>query len=658
MSTSGDAPGRAAALILTAYVAYFYVFMEWLFFVTKPSFMDSFSHLGAVCSLLVPPLALLALGAPLALLLGGRAGAPRAGLLAPAVLLGATFFLMADNFVYTLTGWGVISSGSIARFALGGALLAAVFGGYRLLAGLERGVAGRLNFHRIVSTLLVAASGISLVIQVSTSDLALADVEVRAGPGPIRRPHIIFLGTDALSATFTSLYGHPLPTTPFLERLATESVVFENAFANAGKTTGSVVSMLAGKAPHRLKVGFPPQILPQQHAFQHLPAMLRRLGYRGFQRSIRFYGDGGDLNMQSAFERANLRDLPAPMPGSLGAKLLYVFNAESVFATRLRDRLVHRVLHVFGVKRMANHFLLVQSNEGLGLELDRRSIDRAFRFMTEEPGPFFLHLHLMGTHCCDWNGGSGWFEKNYPELAKQEQYAAWQGRMLGSVHDADELFEGFTERLARAGLLESSILIVSSDHTYNWDTDQRVPLLIRFPQGEPRGVVTRNVELVDLPATLLDYMGVEVPSWMSSRSLMDPDPSPTPGESELVIRDHRPIVSLARFSYRRYGVSGAWFSSMLDPGPPHYGVEWAQVVQCNQWLKLQLATGKIRMGPVRGHTDPCARSELAEPWRLRAWLRSELEREGFSFDWDPESRPLSGRARDAHRVESTRTLKE
>ncbi len=636
VSTSGDAPGRATALILTAYVAYFYVLMEWLFFVTKPSFMDSFTLLGAVCALLVPPLALLALGAPLALLLGSRTRTPRAGLLAPAVLLGATFFLMADNFVYTLTGWGVVSSGSIARFALAGVFLAAVWGGYRLLAGLERGVAGRLAFHRMVSAFLVAVSGISLVTQVLTSDLALADVEVRARPGEIRRPNIIFLGTDAISATFMSLYGYRLPTTPFLQRLGTESVVFENAFANAGKTTGSVVSMLAGKAPHRLKVGFPPQILPQEHAFQHLPAMLRQLGYRGFQRSIRFYGDGGDLNMQSAFDRANLRDLPAPMPGSLGAKLLYVFNAEAVFATRLRDRLLHRLLHVFGIKRMANHFLLVQSNEGLGLELDRDSVDRAFRFMTAEPGPFFLHLHLMGTHCCEWSGGSGWFEKNYPELAKQEEYAEWQGRMLGSVHDADELFENFIERLAKAGLLESAILIVSSDHTYNWDTDQRVPLLIRFPEGEPRGVVSRNVELVDLPATILDYMGVEVPPWMSSRSLMDPDPSPTPSESELVIRDHRPIVSLARFSYKRYRIGGAWFSSMLDPGPPHYGVEWAQVVQCNQWLKLHLATGRIRMGLVRGHTDPCSRSELAAPRRLRAWLRRELEREGFSFDWDPK----------------------
>ena len=188
-------------------------------------------------------------------------------------------------------------------------------------------------------------------------------------------------------------------------------------------------------------------------------------------------------------------------------------------------------------------------------------------------------------------------------------------------------------RLDDASLLEESILVVSSDHTYNWDTNQRIPFLIRFPHATPRGRVTRNVELVDVPATILDYMGVEKPDWMTSRSLLDPDPAPTESERSLTIRDHRPILSLARFTYRRYGVSGVWFSSMLAPGPPHYGVKEAQVVQCNVWVKLDLETGGYGWGWVEGHTDPCDPAELASPGELAGWIRRELEKEGFSFSF-------------------------
>ena len=120
---------------------------------------------------------------------------------------------------------------------------------------------------------------------------------------------------------------------------------------------------------------------------------------------------------------------------------------------------------------------------------------------------------------------------------------------------------------------------------------------------------------------------------MTSRSLLDPDPAPNARERELMIRDHRPIVSLSRFAYRRYGVSGAWFSSMQAPGPPLYGVKYAQVVQCDAWLKLELESGRLLQGLVEGHTDPCEPSERAAAHELARWLRRELVREGFVFSF-------------------------
>ena len=120
-----EALGRIAGLTLSA--VYVYVFMEWIFFVTKPSFMSSL-HLSE--SLLVlsvsPGPVLLAIVAPLVFfwMMGGllRCGFVLArfqipslfrtswiavSLLLPSGVLALAAFLMVDNFTLTVLGWGI-----------------------------------------------------------------------------------------------------------------------------------------------------------------------------------------------------------------------------------------------------------------------------------------------------------------------------------------------------------------------------------------------------------------------------------------------------------------------------------------------------------------------------------------------------------------------
>ncbi len=48
--------------ILTALVVYAYVFMEWLFHITKPSFMSILGFLDSLMVLMVTPIPLIVLG--------------------------------------------------------------------------------------------------------------------------------------------------------------------------------------------------------------------------------------------------------------------------------------------------------------------------------------------------------------------------------------------------------------------------------------------------------------------------------------------------------------------------------------------------------------------------------------------------------------------
>jgi hypothetical protein len=58
------------------------------------------------------------------------------------------------------------------------------------------------------------------------------------------RPNVIFYVIDGAGADWMSLYGYNRPTTPFLERLAGEAVVFEQAYSNATATPMSTPSYM------------------------------------------------------------------------------------------------------------------------------------------------------------------------------------------------------------------------------------------------------------------------------------------------------------------------------------------------------------------------------------------------------------------------------
>lgn len=77
----------------------------------------------------------------------------------------------------------------------------------------------------------------------------------RVYPTPRRQaadgPNLLFVLVDTLRADHMSLYGYERPTTPFLEELAAESVVFERAIAPASWTLPSVASLLTGLYPPR-----------------------------------------------------------------------------------------------------------------------------------------------------------------------------------------------------------------------------------------------------------------------------------------------------------------------------------------------------------------------------------------------------------------------
>ncbi len=614
----------------------FYVLMEWLFFVTKGSFMDSLSWLSKWGALFIPVLLLSLISWVLSLVIDRVLKPKNVRWFDPLVLLPvfwfvATFFLLIDNFIYSILKVGVVNSGGWGRLTYS-LLLVWLF---RRSVHLVEVHLERIRHHglppwrrRLALTVLSLGASMAVLEWTSTS---WTNWRPEAVTAKIRRPNIVFVAADGLEAEVLSAYGYPIPTTPFLSSFSREMMFFENAFAPAAKTTGSTSALLSGILPTRSKLGYPPQVMPKALAYRHLPAILRANGYTGFQQSIRHYADSADMNMQGGFERANGRTVALADAGPLMQPLIYVFNAEIQFAFQLYERLASRLLHILGVRPMLDPFQMVKVNRGLGPEEDRKTIRDAIRFIDEAGDrPFFMHLHLMSTHCCTYEGGGAHFQEvQIP--AGSEMSGERRRQLLGRlnlIRDADSRIEELVDHLRMKGLLDETIVVVSSDHSAEWSSLYRLPLMIRFPRGENRGRVVRNTSFVDVAPTLLEYVGLPVPDWMDGRSVFS-----TLSKSELRTGKAagRPIFTVDQFQYRQFKLKGlgGHLSQMTNPGPPLFGFGKVALIQCHLWRRLDLLSGKLDSGVIRGHTDPCPESGLVSDDAARTLLLEHLRSEGF-----------------------------
>ncbi|MCM8813293.1 MAG: sulfatase [Candidatus Omnitrophica bacterium] len=90
-------------------------------------------------------------------------------------------------------------------------------------------------------------------------------------------PNIVLITVDCLRADHLSCYGYPRKTTPALDKLAAEGMLFLNAFAQSSHTPTAMCSLLTGTSPvvHGVKAWG----MPVNARLDTLPGVLRRQGY-------------------------------------------------------------------------------------------------------------------------------------------------------------------------------------------------------------------------------------------------------------------------------------------------------------------------------------------------------------------------------------------
>ena len=285
----------------------------------------------------------------------------------------------------------------------------------------------------------------------------------RLSAAEIQTYSVVWFVVDGMRSDRASIAGYNKPTTPYLARLAPESLVFTDAIAPSSAPSLSLASALAGKNASALDwKQTSPGVLGDDAR-----TLAARFGAKGYVTGL--VGTSEDLQAVSGFSRTY--ELPADR------------SAQAMRSTALAVSFIERAL------------------------LDNQ--------------PFFLVVHVPGPAQPYVSKNEGYVSFGTGEAAAYDNQVASADRAIGFVLESLRAHPETWDRsvIVASGLSaevgSSPSLPASACGLY----DVTVPLLLRVPSFEPGrhsarvsllDVVPTLIELVDLPRDGADLEGVSL----------------------------------------------------------------------------------------------------------------------------------------------------
>jgi len=401
----------------------------------------------------------------------------------------------------------------------------------------------------------ISASALGGAVLASASSL---DMPAR---GASDRPNIIVLLLDAMTAKDLSVYGYARRTTPNLSWIAERSTVFNSHYSGGNFTTSGTASMFTGTYPwtHRA-IGFRGLVEPGL-AGQNLFGLLGKEYYRlafsqnalcGFllsefaadideRLSPRMFAFQQQLPMlEESFPRDRLpatfafREFLGEMQGNPASVSMGYANLVSMVANR--------------GDKTPKYPLGMPTTTYVNFELTDvfAGVTGTLQELAQNHTPFFAYNHLYPPHAPYKpkrdNLKTFWFD-DYKPIEKPShpltelfisanELDIQRKRYDAYVADVDFEIGLFVRSLKKAGLLDSSYLIITSDHGELFERSEqghgkallyesaiKIPLLVMAPGQNERRDVHVPTSNVDLVPTLLSLIGKENPPQVEGRVL-------------------------------------------------------------------------------------------------------------------------------------------
>lgn len=297
-----------------------------------------------------------------------------------------------------------------------------------------------------------------------------------------RRVNIIVYLLDALRADHLGVYGYQKPTSPNMDQLAKEGILFENAFAQAPYTLASVVSIFTSKYPTFIN-----QSGKLIGEYWTLAEVLKASGYQTLALSAspyvsKVYGTTqGFDDYQNVTVTPNLNDSASKISKELFPVLKRFSRSSDPF------------------------FMYIHSVNPHSPYRPPDPYFDAFRNPKQKP------IDTSNENLADIRDG----KVTAPTQFKDDIEAQYDGNILFG----DSEIGNFMRMIRELGLAENTVVIITSDHGEEFfdhggilhggqlfDEMIRAPLIVWSPTifSQPKRIST-NVELIDLMPTIIDF---------------------------------------------------------------------------------------------------------------------------------------------------------
>ncbi|MEW6584970.1 MAG: sulfatase [Nitrospirota bacterium] len=366
-------------------------------------------------------------------------------------------------------------------------------------------------------------------------------------------PNIVLIVLDTAAAKHMSLYGYHRDTTPELERIAEESVVYTKCFSPGTWTVPSHASLFTG-------------LYPTEHgAFYHTKKYLYPFLYSISDiLCLRKYNICG-ISANSIIDPSTgyLRDcgrffnIMRPYQGEDTDKAMAFFRGVPF------GRKISKVPLFFlkggnpisFLKALLSSHYFVPTFQNT-TPSTKRAVSLIKRTIKSSAEPYFIFVNIMQTHLAynppepfryKFVNRVGELDRRFRNLVGYQSY--YSGRMhfserdieyLTGLYDAEMLFTDsilgkLYGELKMSGKLDNTVLIITSDHGEQFGEKGRmghmqssvqnslihIPLVIRYPDRMGiKGENGRLCQLNDLYATITELVDSQLPVPDSSFSLL------------------------------------------------------------------------------------------------------------------------------------------
>lgn len=299
-------------------------------------------------------------------------------------------------------------------------------------------------------------------------------------PSPHRDVPVIVISIDTLRADRLPAYGYSAVSTPAIDALRKDAILYRTAWSHVPMTLPSHVSMLTGKLPPQHGVRNNLGYVFDGSAHRTLPKLLSESGY-ATGAAISAYVLRGSTGLGAEFDAYD---------DAISAR------SDTAIGSLARD----------------GNVTVAAAEQWIGANAQK---------------PFFYMLHLFEPHT-----------PHAPPEPFRTQYAS--NLYDGEIAAADAAVGRFLSFLKQQGIYDRAMIVLLSDHgeglgdhgeeehgVFLYREAIQVPLLIKLPKSERGGeTVEANVQLIDLYPTIASMAGVTIPENLEGVSLLgniDPD---------------------------------------------------------------------------------------------------------------------------------------